>query len=147
VGWDRPCRTGAWSGTGTTLTDVGRRGGTLVEELLKRASTHAARADGRNDLRLRDLRRSFRTAVVVADFVVEWQALSSFVADGERLTVSRYIAEAGVVDRTAWRRIASFRELFPELGEDATPDDLERYRVVGDAAGELADVELSTLIA
>jgi hypothetical protein len=66
-------------------------------------------------------RSNYREGTALAQFIYEWE---------------RYVRQAGgpitIEDwpeprkRTGYRRLATFRVVFPELGEDGTPQDLMR---------------------
>ncbi len=68
---------------------------------------------------LRLARSAMPKANRVATFIVEW-ALALHDSDGEELTLTEWRRWSNESERTAWRHLAEFRELFPEF-ETPTP--------------------------
>jgi ferric-dicitrate binding protein FerR (iron transport regulator) len=119
---------------------------TLLGQCMLRASVERARGQGidvenapkpkkRQAYRLVTL--SSLKATRVASFVVLW-ALALDDLDVDELTLTEWKAWANESERTAWRYLAEFRELFPEF-ETPTPLALQlrrqmRRRKVGTTA-------------
>lgn len=59
-------------------------------------------------------------------FVHEWAMAEAQL--GERIGVERFAAWSSDSTRTAYRRLADFREAFPELGEHGTPSNMIVWR-------------------
>jgi hypothetical protein len=106
---------------------VAKRQETLLGQCLLRSAAEIALADGldlsaRKGQKLKALKlagRAIPKASRVAEFVVTWAVAMDELADDE-LTLSDWRRWANESDRTAWRHLAEFRELFPEF-ETPTP--------------------------
>jgi hypothetical protein len=79
-------------------------------------------------------RGGFKEGARVAEFISEWE-----------IAVRKHAGPIGIEEfsrwwkdsrPTAYRRLITFRELFPELGPQATPQDLMRPLLARIAAGE-----------
>ncbi len=94
-----------------------------MEHLLLRAAVYERR-DPDAKAGWGDLWRGFPLAARMGEFISTWARLSR--REGRALTASDYIRLSGEPDRTVWRWLREFRELFPELGPEATPQRLVR---------------------
>jgi hypothetical protein len=55
----------------------------------------------------------------VCSFVIAWARVANEL--GREPTVAEYIRRSGTPERSAWRELREFREIFVELGPKATP--------------------------
>jgi hypothetical protein len=79
-------------------------------------------------------RGGYRRGARVAEFVMEWEVAVRKHAGP--VTMDEFARWWKDSPRTAYRRLAEFRDLFPELGEHGTPQDLMRPLLDRLAAGE-----------
>lgn len=78
-------------------------------------------------------RGGYRRGARVAEFVMEWEvAVRKHAGPVGIEEFARWWRESRM---TAYRRLAEFRELFPELGQEATPNDLMRPLLDAIASG------------
>jgi hypothetical protein len=67
-------------------------------------------------------RVGYREGRKVAQFIVEWEMAARSL--GRNISADEFAAWWKDGRATAFRRLARFREAFPELGEHGKPDDL-----------------------
>lgn len=81
----------------------------------------------------------------LAEFIEEWRRCVE--AQGQAVTIEEFIAWTGRLSRrTTFRRVALFRQSFPELGEHGLPDALMGpllERLAKAAVAELARDEVA----
>lgn len=107
---------------------------TLLGQCLLRAAVPIAEDRGldlnaRKGQKLKAMRLAFSATpkgTRVAGFVVLW-ALALNDAEGDELTLTEWRRWANESERTAWRKLAEFRELWPEF-ETPTPLALQLLR-------------------
>jgi hypothetical protein len=97
---------------------VKREPGTLGEILLAKAAVHARRDPDRK-AGFRDLRAGWRLASRMVEFITLWAIYSR--QEGRELTTADFCRLSGESRRTVQYWLSELRELFPELGEHATP--------------------------
>jgi hypothetical protein len=89
----------------------------------------AMRAGAKGALDFRAIAKAGRVALFIAEWAIAADKL------GRRLTTEEVAAYWKDAERTAYRRLSEFRELFSDLGEHATPQDvLDRVTVKADPA-------------
>jgi hypothetical protein len=69
-------------------------------------------------------RGGYRRGRKIAQFIAEWEL--AVRSNGAAIEVADFAEYWGDHLATAYRRLAEFREAFPELGEHGKPDDLMR---------------------
>jgi hypothetical protein len=80
--------------------------------------------DRRDLLQVCIQRGGYRRGARVAEFVLEWEV--AVRKHGGSIGIEDFSRWWKESNRTAYRRQSEFRELFPELGPDATPESLMR---------------------
>ncbi len=89
-------------------------------------------------------RGGYKTGRRVAQFIFEWELV---VRSIERdVSAEEFAGWWKVGNATAYRRLADFRGLFPELGERGKPTDLMRPLMAQLAAGEATEPDVGLAV-
>jgi len=89
-------------------------------------------------------RGGYRSGRKVAQFIAEWELVVR--SHGREISIAEFHDWWKDSQATAYRRLAEFRALFPELGPQGKPDDLMRPLLADLAAGAKAKADMPLVV-